>query len=189
VADGLPAGGDPGRDLIEFGITLGLACIAFWTGRSAMSINTVMQVSFVIQRYPVDMYGAWFRVFVTCVVPVLLINYYPAKFLLGKVAAGTHGLAVLRVTRSGPGAAVAGLAGVEAGNQAVFELGRIIGFDLFFSMRLLDFTRNLLAKNLVVLYSPYLIRRQCPVDKQERTVTHFKYMRWVWVLCLCVMGD
>jgi ABC-2 type transport system permease protein len=71
--------------LIEFAITLGLACIAFWTGRSAMSINTVMQVSFVIQRYPVDMYGTWFRVFVTCVVPVAFINYYPARLLLGKI--------------------------------------------------------------------------------------------------------
>lgn len=73
---------------IEFGITLGLACIAFWTGRSATSINTVMQVSFVIQRFPVDMYGTWFRVFVTCVLPVAFINYYPAKYLLGKVTAG-----------------------------------------------------------------------------------------------------
>lgn len=74
--------------LIEFAITLALACIAFWTGRSASSVNAVMQVSFVIQRYPVDMYGTWFRVFVTCVLPVAFINYYPAKFLLGKVAAG-----------------------------------------------------------------------------------------------------
>lgn len=74
--------------LIEFSITLALACIAFWTGRSASSINTVMQVSFVIQRYPLDMYGAWFRVFVTCILPVAFINYYPAKMLLGKVVPG-----------------------------------------------------------------------------------------------------
>jgi len=70
--------------LIEFSITLALACIAFWTGRSASSINTVMQVSFAIQRYPVDMYGNWFRIFVTCVLPVAFINYYPARLLLGK---------------------------------------------------------------------------------------------------------
>jgi ABC-2 type transport system permease protein len=74
--------------LIEFGITLGMACIAFWTGRSSMSINTVMQVSFVIQRYPLDMYGTWFKVFATAVVPVAFINYYPARFLLGKIPAG-----------------------------------------------------------------------------------------------------
>jgi ABC-2 type transport system permease protein len=70
--------------LIEFSITLGLASIAFWTGRSESSINTIMQVSFVIQRYPLDMYGQWFRIFVTCILPVAFINYYPAKLLLGK---------------------------------------------------------------------------------------------------------
>lgn len=74
--------------LIEFSITLALASIAFWAGRSAASINTVMQVNFVIQRYPVDMYGRWFQVFVTCMLPVAFINYYPAKFLLGKISTG-----------------------------------------------------------------------------------------------------
>ena len=74
--------------LIEFSITLALACIAFWTGRSASSINTVMQVSFVIQRYPVDMYGRWFQVFVTCLLPVAFINFYPARLLLGKIVPG-----------------------------------------------------------------------------------------------------
>jgi ABC-2 type transport system permease protein len=72
--------------LIEFSITLAMACIAFWTGRSASSINTVMQVSFVIQRYPLDMYGRWFQVFATCLLPVAFINFYPARFLLGRIA-------------------------------------------------------------------------------------------------------
>ena len=44
-----------------------------------MSItNTAMQASFVIQRYPVEVYGSWFRIFVTCILPVAFINYYPA---------------------------------------------------------------------------------------------------------------
>ncbi|HMN59619.1 MAG TPA: ABC-2 family transporter protein, partial [Anaerolinea sp.] len=38
--------------------------------------------------YPVDMYGTWFRVFATCVVPVAFINFYPARLLLGKVTPG-----------------------------------------------------------------------------------------------------
>ncbi len=71
--------------LIEFSITLALACVAFWSGRSASSINTVMQFSFLIQRYPADMFGRWFRVFVTAVVPVAFMNYYPARLLLGKL--------------------------------------------------------------------------------------------------------
>jgi ABC-2 type transport system permease protein len=74
--------------LIEFSITLALACTAFWTGRSANSINAVMQVSFVIQRYPVDMYGRWFQIFVTCLLPVAFINFYPARLLLGKIVPG-----------------------------------------------------------------------------------------------------
>lgn len=78
----------PAGTLIEFSITLALSCIAFWTGRSASSVNTTMQVSFVIQRYPVDMYGRWFQIFVTCFLPVAFMNYYPAKLLLGKIQPG-----------------------------------------------------------------------------------------------------
>lgn len=74
--------------LIEFSITLALACIAFWTGRSSNSINTVMQFSFLIQRYPVEMFGRWFRIFVTCFIPVAFMNYYPALLLLGKMTPG-----------------------------------------------------------------------------------------------------
>lgn len=74
--------------LIELTLTLMLACIAFWTGRSAASIGTVLTVSFVIQRYPVDMFAQWFRVFVTCLLPVAFLNFYPAQLLLGKVQPG-----------------------------------------------------------------------------------------------------
>jgi ABC-2 type transport system permease protein len=68
---------------IEFSITLALASIAFWTGRSRSSVDTVMQTSLIVQRYPVNMLGQAFQIFVTCIVPVAFINYYPAKLLLG----------------------------------------------------------------------------------------------------------
>jgi ABC-2 type transport system permease protein len=74
--------------LIEFGINLALASVAFWTGRSSALWFTVFQFSFLIQQYPVDMFGRWFRVFVTAVVPVAFINYYPSLLLLGKVQPG-----------------------------------------------------------------------------------------------------
>jgi ABC-2 type transport system permease protein len=74
--------------LIEFGINLALASVAFWTGRSSALWFTVFQFSFLIQQYPVDMFGRWFRVFVTAVVPVAFINYYPSLLLLGKVQLG-----------------------------------------------------------------------------------------------------
>lgn len=74
--------------LIEFSLTLSLATIAFWTGRSQASIDSVMQVSFLIQRYPVDMFGRAFRLFVTGIVPVAFMNYFPARLLLGKIPPG-----------------------------------------------------------------------------------------------------
>lgn len=71
--------------LIEFSITLALACIAFWTGRSASTVNTVMSLSFMVQQYPLDMFGRWFRIATTLVVPVAFMNYYPSLLLLDKI--------------------------------------------------------------------------------------------------------
>jgi ABC-2 type transport system permease protein len=75
--------------IIEFGINLALASVAFWTGRSSSLWFTVFQFSFIIQQYPVDMFGRWFRVFVTAVIPVAFINYYPSLLLLGKIQPGS----------------------------------------------------------------------------------------------------
>jgi len=36
----------------------------------------------------VDMFATWFRVFVTCLLPVAFINFYPARLLLGKAIPG-----------------------------------------------------------------------------------------------------
>jgi ABC-2 type transport system permease protein len=72
--------------MIEFGINLALASVAFWTGRSSSLWFTVFQFSFIIQQYPVDMFGRWFRVFVTAIIPVAFINYYPSLLLLGKIS-------------------------------------------------------------------------------------------------------
>jgi ABC-2 type transport system permease protein len=75
--------------LIEFGINLALSSVAFWTGRSSSLWFTVFQFSFIIQQYPVDMFGRWFRVFVTAFIPVAFINYYPSLLLLGKIQPGS----------------------------------------------------------------------------------------------------
>jgi ABC-2 type transport system permease protein len=78
--------------LIELGITLFFASTAFWTGRSAALINTVNQVNWnMTQQYPLEMFGRSFRVFVTCFIPVAFLNYYPARWLLGKIAPGAPG--------------------------------------------------------------------------------------------------
>jgi ABC-2 type transport system permease protein len=40
------------------------------------------------QQYPLEMFGRGFRVLVTCVIPVAFLNYYPARWLLGKIVPG-----------------------------------------------------------------------------------------------------
>jgi len=78
--------------LIELGITLFFASTAFWTGRSGALINTVNQVNWnMTQQYPLEMFGRGFRVFVTCFIPVAFLNYYPTRWLLGKITPGDPG--------------------------------------------------------------------------------------------------
>lgn len=70
--------------MIETALTLIMACIAFWTGRSSMAINLVMEFNVLVQHYPIDIFGPWFRVIVTGIIPVAFMNYYPSLLLLGK---------------------------------------------------------------------------------------------------------
>jgi ABC-2 type transport system permease protein len=75
--------------ILELGLTLALASVAFWTGRSAGLVYAVNQVNWgMTQQYPLEMFGRTFRVLVTTLIPVAFINYYPARFLLGKIAPG-----------------------------------------------------------------------------------------------------
>jgi ABC-2 type transport system permease protein len=71
--------------VIETALTLMMACIAFWTGRSSMAINLIMEFNVLVQHYPIDIFGPWFRVVVTGLIPVAFMNYYPALMLLGKL--------------------------------------------------------------------------------------------------------
>jgi ABC-2 type transport system permease protein len=71
--------------LIELGITLALSSIAFWTNRSQALVFAANQVNWnMTQQYPLEMFGRGFQVFVTCFIPVAFLNYYPARWLLGK---------------------------------------------------------------------------------------------------------
>ena len=71
--------------LIETTISLIIACLAFWTGRSRRANNLFMQVNVMVQYYPVDIFGYVFRVLVTGFIPVAFMNYYPALMLLDKI--------------------------------------------------------------------------------------------------------
>ncbi len=75
--------------LLELGLTLALSSVAFWTSRSEALVSTANQVNWnMTQQYPLEMFGRGFRVLVTCLIPVAFINYYPARYLLGKTAPG-----------------------------------------------------------------------------------------------------
>ena len=71
--------------VIETALTLMTACIAFWTGRSNMATELIMEFNVLVQHYPIDIFGLWFRVVVTGIIPVAFMNYYPALMLLGKL--------------------------------------------------------------------------------------------------------
>lgn len=69
---------------IEVSIALTLSSIAFWTVRSRSTIYVMSQFEGVIQQYPLGIFGKWFKIAVTVVLPVAFMNYYPALFLLHK---------------------------------------------------------------------------------------------------------
>jgi ABC-2 type transport system permease protein len=56
--------------MIEMTLTLMVASMAFWTGRSRRANGIMMQINSMIQNYPVDIYGYAFRVVVTGLIPV-----------------------------------------------------------------------------------------------------------------------
>jgi ABC-2 type transport system permease protein len=71
--------------LIETTLTLMIACISFWTGRSRRANNLLMQINVMVQYYPMDIFGYVFRVIVTGFIPVAFMNYYPTLMLLDKL--------------------------------------------------------------------------------------------------------
>jgi len=71
--------------LIETTLILMVACISFWTGRSGFAMDAIMEFNVIVQHYPIDIFGYWFRVIVTGLIPVAFMNYYPSLILLNKV--------------------------------------------------------------------------------------------------------
>jgi ABC-2 type transport system permease protein len=71
--------------IIALAINLLIACTGFWTGRSRGTTIIVHQFYYLVQQYPIDIFGTGFRIFVTGLLPVAFMNYYPALVLLDKV--------------------------------------------------------------------------------------------------------
>jgi ABC-2 type transport system permease protein len=73
--------------LIETAIFWMFACIAFWSGKSQSTFWVIWEVSTMVQQYPIDLFGKWFRVLVTGLIPMAFMNFYPSIYLLGKQSA------------------------------------------------------------------------------------------------------
>lgn len=82
--------------MIETSIAWIIGTLAFWIGRSRTIFWVAMNFNFLNQQYPIDIFGQWFRIFVTGFLPVAFMNYYPLTQLLGKPnALGVAGLGFL----------------------------------------------------------------------------------------------
>jgi ABC-2 type transport system permease protein len=70
--------------VIETCISWIFGSLAFWFGRSRAIYGAAMRFQLMVQQYPLDIFGQWFRIFVTGFLPVAFINYYPLTVLLDK---------------------------------------------------------------------------------------------------------
>ena len=61
-----------------------IATISFWTIRAESLQGVIMQLTFLTRKFPISIFGNWFKVIVTCLIPVAYLNYYPVAYLLKK---------------------------------------------------------------------------------------------------------
>ena len=67
------------------GILVLQATLAFWTVESLEIANTLTYGGVEAGQYPLDIYARWFRTFLTFIVPLACISYYPVASALGRV--------------------------------------------------------------------------------------------------------
>lgn len=70
--------------LIQVAVNWIGASLCFWTTRSGAALSIAQRFIVLMQQYPVNIFGRYFQVFVTCFLPVAFINYYPSVVLLHK---------------------------------------------------------------------------------------------------------
>jgi ABC-2 type transport system permease protein len=74
------------------GILVLQATLTFWTVESVEIANTLTYGGVEAAQYPLDIYGRWFRAFLTFLVPLGCVSYYPVAAVLGHVdTAGAGG--------------------------------------------------------------------------------------------------
>ncbi len=79
-----------GGALIDLGISLVVATVAFWFIRVDTLRWVVMSLEQDFTRYPISIYTRGVRVILTFVLPFAFMNYFPATFFLQKSETGLH---------------------------------------------------------------------------------------------------
>jgi ABC-2 type transport system permease protein len=79
-----------GGALIDLGISLVVATVAFWFIRVDTLRWVVMSLEQDFTRYPISIYTRGVRVILTFVLPFAFMNYFPATFFLQKSDTGLH---------------------------------------------------------------------------------------------------
>ncbi|MBV8149259.1 MAG: ABC-2 family transporter protein [Candidatus Eremiobacteraeota bacterium] len=79
-----------GGALIDLGISLIVATVAFWFIRVDTLRWVVMSLEQDFTRYPISIYTRGVRFVLTFVLPFAFMNYFPATFFLQKAETGLH---------------------------------------------------------------------------------------------------
>ncbi|MCC7203608.1 MAG: ABC-2 family transporter protein [Phycisphaeraceae bacterium] len=66
------------------GLVVLQATMCFWTTESLEVWNAFTYGGVVAAQYPLNIYRAWFRQFLTCVVPVACVTYFPALAMMDR---------------------------------------------------------------------------------------------------------
>lgn len=80
------------------GILILQATLAFWTVESLEIANTLTYGGVEAAQYPLDVYARWFRNFLTFVVPLGCVSYFPVAAVLGRAARTGLSTDLLRLT-------------------------------------------------------------------------------------------
>jgi ABC-2 type transport system permease protein len=79
-----------GGAMIDFGISLAVATVAFWFVRVDALRWAVMSLEQEFTRYPLDIYSRGVQLTLTFILPFAFMNYYPASWLLHKAPGAVH---------------------------------------------------------------------------------------------------
>jgi ABC-2 type transport system permease protein len=67
-----------------FGVFVIGAASTFWTIQANEAVNIFTNGGLTMMNYPLEVYHAWLRRFVTFVVPLAFVSYYPTLYVLGR---------------------------------------------------------------------------------------------------------